>query len=291
VKKPFIFLVLLCSSLLSFSQQEITNESHPFQVLFVDSASYIGKDERLKQFDFLDKYDLIRNRSEVVLLHYSGKVSETKERILNFRELSEKEEFQGYIERPLISDPKLINNKSVGRKVSATGVIYCNPRQNISITYPSFDRFETPELFGSETLYMCWKSHESKGSLYIVSYKNIFDEVIFIDTVSNSCISTPVDKLITNEGLLIVNVVDANNNDISSGDWGFRVNSDLNRKQPNLSMYSILLDALRVSYTDQPEAAQQLFLFSISNSNQDPRFIKLYEDFLERNPQFKADTE
>jgi hypothetical protein len=285
MKKALFTCCLLVFSLPSFSQQEIENLSHPYQVLFVDSAYYIGKQEKVNQFDFLDKYELIRNRGKLILIHYSGEVVEISEGIVNLNDYSKERNHKNYIERPLISDPSnFINISNIQQ--STGGYLICNPSP-IFITYPDLIRYDTPELFAHEILHLVWKSNEGRGAKYIVFYKNIFDEIIFSDTVETASISTPVEKLITNEGLLIVRVVDASNYDISSGDIGFRVKTETKKGQDNLSKYSVLLDALHFASSQEPETAQQLFLISIINSNQDPLFIQLYEDFLERNPQFK----
>ncbi|MEQ9008464.1 MAG: hypothetical protein RLP12_11305, partial [Ekhidna sp.] len=96
---------LLLISVIIHGQDAKSNNSHPFQVLFVDSATLIGKEEPIKQYDFVGKYELIQNYGELVLVHYSGKIHKTSEPILRIREISKNysSKFWNSIQRPEIS--------------------------------------------------------------------------------------------------------------------------------------------------------------------------------------------
>lgn len=291
-----IFLFLLCLSFLTFSQKEISNETHPFQVLFVDSANYIGKTESVKQFDFLEKYDLIRNSGGLVLLHYSGEILDTKEKIIDVREKSDKE-VRRFTERPLISDPSKViyNNKSIYRINSAGRYSYCTV-DYWSILYP-FNAWVYNDRKRSKNFYINWSYDEESvvDHQYIVKIKNIYDEILFEQKTNNNSINVDLTKFDFEEGLMIYSVTTKAKNEETglyikdfSGDIGVRFFDDIfDSGDYLLTNYHFIIDALIADQKEMFDLSNSLYSMAIEESNQDPRFIQLYEDFLARNPQFK----
>lgn len=258
------YFILLCLSLLSFSQRGITNKSHPFQVLFVEDATIEGRS--LKQFDFLRKQDVLLTKGEIVLVHYSSRVYELLDTIVSLKSLDPK--IKNYWTSRPILDIRAQDSRGACKDCIISRIIF-PPKHNY--IHNSVD-----------SLRLLWlKNHDSDNMEYRIDVVDIFDKPLFhLYTQEDYCVIPP-EKIQTKEGLVIIKINGVN-------DTGVKIEENYNSKFR--LEYQTLFTAIGISFSDE-KIANQLFLKAINQSNQDPRFIQFYEDFLERNPQFKAETE
>lgn len=276
---------LLLISVIIHGQDEISNNTYPFQVLFVDSATLIGKDEPIKQYDFVGKYELVQNYGELVLIHYSGEIHKTSQSTLRIREICKKYSSKPWngIQRPEISrtvDSQLTTLDSIPfrSRLNSEGAAFICGTPHIQILYPEIiDAYASIPAF-KDSINLVWKSEEYIDE-FLVRLVNIFDEEIFLVKTTSNQITIPRNKLDSTE--LTLFEVRSVNEEFTSGVFALHF---LEKNKDD--SYNKLLGALQLQW-DQPFVAKEYFIESIRLSENDPRFIKLYQDFLERNPEFK----
>jgi hypothetical protein len=298
MKKPVILLLLLYSSMISFSQKDFSIASHPFQVLFVESASYIGKVGEIEQFDFLSEYDLIRNKGKLVLLHFSGLVIETNDRVLNINQGLDTLKYSKHLNRVIISKtPKEIGYAGIAN--SAKEAIGC-AQGYFEIVYPFFCEEHNIRL-ESEKIPIIWLFSKDLTNEYrfVFQVKNVGSEVLFTRETTHSSLTLDIAKLDLPNGVLHY-TIKQQSKDEEGDSYTTQAESEFeiqfidkeNQQHHYLSTeYYLIIDALVADQKEMYELSNMLFKMSIQESNQDQRFTQLYEDFLERNPQFKAMTE
>ncbi|MFK7953264.1 MAG: hypothetical protein AB8B73_10500 [Ekhidna sp.] len=283
MKRSIIFFFLLCSSLFSFSQREITNKSHPFQVLFADSAVYIEKEETVKQFDFLSINDSLKVKGEIVLIHFTGKISVLSDLKFSVEDLGKIRYKEGYFERPVISNMKVFINKSISEKPKNQMV-----SQSLILLYPEPNNDEIFKHQYLEPLFLAWKilsyyeSAETK-----ITIKTIFDEILIERITNETSIEISLDELEVREIPLIVRIHVLTNFDQEYYNEIAVFLEQGNQLVTSKNEYTDILKALSKDWSQNKIVANIFYKKAIEESNQDPRFIKLYEDFLERNPEFK----
>lgn len=264
-----------------FAQEQITNFSHPFQVLFVDSAFYLGDERSVNQFDFIEKYDLIRNKGTLVLVHSSGKILELKEKVINVREIYRTLETDKHQNRPLISNPQKGNNKHHNREsLSATDEAHICLQKNIELRYPlSISRSKNDFIVNSKNLYLAWEylGITTKTHSYHIRFSNIFDEVIYETTTENPYFVIPVDSVNNRENLVVFSVKRVDD-DFQPDYFGIRIGQKVEKNK-----YELIVHALELQWKDLSGLANELFIESIKESNNDPRFILLYNEFLKQS--------
>lgn len=283
------YYLILITSLFSkpiFAQQEIENWSHPFQVLFVDSATYVGTGKPLRPFDFIGKYDLINNYGKLVLLHYSGAIEETEAATINIRQLDKPMQTDKYVERPLVSDPKKFINKSINPNYRLDPLIApaISGTQDFEIVYP--DAFESGVIYAdslSDHLHLIWKTAHRTDSFHIV-FVNAFDEEIFTLKSKASEIKIPR-SMIEKSKFPVFEIRTAD------GQHGTGYRKVRFQNLPKRSAYDRLVAALREQWSGSIYLSHVYFKEAVIASNQDSRFIDLYRRFLDRNPTLELTLE
>ena len=284
MKKIFILLLLFFH--LSVSSQEIIeNWSHPFQVLFVDSATYIGIDEPVIQFDFISKYDLLDIAGDIVLVHYTGRVTEMKDIKLNVRELASIHHKDEPFERPTFSDPSSYINKSKNEiKYSFQNCV----ESYINLIYPQQDNYGTAHVNKSEDLFFSWELaelFEQDNTTFTI--KNIFDEIILERRLNTNSIEIAYEDVSLEEDIFIVKIsVQSKYGMEVSDEYGVYLDESLS-KVDRKKKFNDILKALSADWNTNDKVANVFYQKAIQSSSNDPRFIKLYHDFLERHPEFK----
>lgn len=288
-------LSLLCSLLLSFSQDKITHSSHPFQILFVDNATYIGKQEPIKQFDFLSAYDLIRNNGELVLLHYSGQLLETEEKLLNVNELSNSLDVYRHSVRPLISNSAKTIERSNYIKIGPNDTSTSSGHNLYELIYPFYVELHNARR-RPKTLHIKWKYFYElpEEHHFLLQIKNGNNEVLLKEQTSTNSVKIDLAN-IDFEDLILISI-DQQHQDLeisqnlpaTSSEFSIHfIVSDITSKHYVTTEYHLIVDALIADQKKMVELSNSLYSMAIEDSNQDPRFIQLYEDFLDRNPKFK----
>lgn len=290
VKRPITFFFLLSLSLLSFSQRGITNKSHPFQVLFVKDVTAFGKE--VKQYDYISNSFLLNVIGGITLFHYSGKVIELSTGRYWTDDLITKKSNHS-ISRPLI------NPMDSTRSDVASRAPFCRlPIPIIDLVIPNEEKID---FYWNEEIELGWLlTEEENYKLYksfIVEFSNIYGEVLKTVEVNGNLFSFKADTIGLSAkdtvsfgvGLLLVSIKANNSEDFETGEFGVRFhNLDSKLQIEHIDEnYNGLLDAIYYDYINENRRSNFLYREQVRNSNQDPRFIKLYEDFLERNPQFK----
>jgi hypothetical protein len=289
MKKIILTYCLLAFSLTSFSQQEIENWSHPFQVLFVDSTNLIGENKQISQFDFLSKYDLLEVKGNITLVHFTGKIVELNNLKLKVKDLAEIHHKEGYFERPIISDPTKFKNESTNYRMRLDPlgpVRICYPQQ-LRVVYPTKEQDQLEyHLFKGEELFIVWECDIklNKNQYFQVKLVDIFDRLLFIEKTLGKSILIPSNKIVTETDLLVLEVSIQPEEDQTTGQQGIYLHERRERK--NMDYYSGIFASLTEDWTRSKTVADFFYQKAIENSNQDPRFIQLYEDFLGRNPEF-----
>ena len=269
--------------------------SHPFQVLFVDSAINLKTTETLQQFDFLGKDDSIEVSGNLTLVHYSGRIQELRAGTVKISELNDADLAIGEQSRPMLDPAFRYSSAFVDGQVRGS--------PTFKWLYPGRKSREL-ELYKTENLVFAWEVSEylikriaPQRQVYIFTIKNIFDEILFKCETTHSSISIPGHKAETKENLIIISVtLKGENEEIFSGDYGVRIveNPPL---RPNVLMhytktkYREIIEALEIDNRGISRIAGSLYQKAIESSNHDPRFEKLYENFLERNPTLKSTSE
>lgn len=273
--------IILLLSLNCFSQkQHIENWSHPFQVLFVDSTNLIGAQRELNQFDFIRKYDLVEIHDRLTLLHFTGKIIELADTTIIVSQFSKSYFKEGYWDRPIISDTSLFINKSIdyrSRLKKGSGVVYCGVPE-LKIVYP---QFANGELWPSETenVHLIWEAKEDSES-YIVRFQNIFDENILTVKVDSTQIILPREKLPKDE--LAIVEISTEDKKYSTGYFALKF-----KEAEKKSAIRKLIDALTEQWIGNKYVSNIYFKEALEQSSNDPRFLNLYQKFLERNPTLK----
>jgi hypothetical protein len=290
VKKPFIILVLLCLSLLSFSQKGVSTKKFPYQVLFSDHASVFGKE--VKQYDYLTNEDLLEVEGSITLFYYTGKLFELTSGSYWTSDLVKK--------KPRKSPARPILNPEGKYKyvISQISRPTCRPYYGIEVIVPE-DTYEM--VYGrNQKVEFYWSIiEESKidsTGIFEINFSNIYDDIISIENtkdyfyafIPDELDSNKTDNINLDDGLLIFSISLKDQPEFNSGDFGIKLlDQEVVKSQEVNSEYEGLRNAIYYDYLNQNRKAKALYQYQIKQSNQDPRFIQLYENFLERNPELK----
>ena len=291
--KTLCTTIILLFSLNVFAQQTIENWSHPFQTLFVDSTHVIGAQRDLKQFDFVNKYDLLEIHGRLTLIHFSGKIVELADTTIKMNDLAKAYQKSEYFERPVISDPVLFVNQSINKKLrpNKNPIIKICGIPELQIVYPIYIEGELYANDLQNYVHLIWESSELYET-YIVRFQNIFDEnilkshdvslvrfqniliknILTIKTDSNSLI-LPREKL-PKDALSIVEI-STEDKKYSTGYFAIRF-----KKYGRITAKRKLIEALTEQWLGNKYVADIYFNEAINLSENDPRFLKLYNEFL-----------
>lgn len=295
VKRSITFIFLLFSSLLSFSQKPVSTKELPYQVLFVEDATVFGRE--VKQFDYLTNNDLLIVGGSVTLFHYSYKMFELDSGSYWMNDLV-KGKPRKFNFRPVL-DPKGKYKKPISPAPVPLGARYCLPHGPIELLVPRY--LYVAKYYWTDTVDLCWvfrnENLYNQKNVFEIQFSNIFDEIvqtIFTNEFSYSFkLDTldpdPSDEINFEKGFIIVSITDTVNSDILSGDFCLKAFDfgDILLITEGDENYTGIREAIYYDHINNDRRAQILYKYQIKQSNQDPRFIKLYDDFLERNPQFK----
>jgi hypothetical protein len=224
MKKIILTYCLLAFSLTSFSQQEIENWSHPFQVLFVDSTNLIGENRQIRQFDFLSKYDLLEVKGNITLVHFTGKIVELNNLKLKVKDLAEIHHKEGYFERPIISDHSKFRNRSKVYNKNQEVQVGCHDcGGTIQILYPMDNENDRRFLISMDSVItFVWEY--SKGlkqeEYFQVRISNIFDETILLVKTRKNNLQLLQERFSNKFDMYVIRVSVFPQEENSSGDYG-----------------------------------------------------------------------
>lgn len=281
--------------MLSFSQKAVSSKSYPYQVLFAEDVSIFGKE--VKQYDYLSNDDLLLVEGNITLFHYSGKVFELSSGSYWTSDLVKKKPKRSF--RPML-DPNgayAINPK----KLSGRG---CNPGYDDQIQLVIPDNIYELTRIRDQKIELCWalgkNLEHSNNYVYEIKFMNIYDHVLktvntkdnFYDLLPDDLDTIKNDGINLDDGLLIFSISVKDHPDLDTEDVGIRLlEADEMAKSNETNYYYGMLEAVFNEYFDENRKAQAFYQYQVRKSNQDPRFIQLYEKFLARNPKIKAETE
>ncbi len=293
-----ISIIILCFCFNCYSQQTVDNKSHPFQVLFVDSSFYLGEETSIDQFDFIGNYDLIRNYGELVLLHYSGIVLEFKHGIvdINLESSRLKKDTRFYVRPLLIHSQKY----QLSAEYLKTSNIYANANclmKSLEILYPFYENDVLPRR-RSNSLPIYWRylDEASTDDRFGFQVRNIYDEVLIQKERVETGINLDLTHLNLSDGLMICSI----NHQVMDHEIGLYVDKTEDRfhvifkedqtssKHYLLTKYFLIVDAIMAEVKEMYILADQLYTMAIEDSDNDPRFLKLYEQFLKRHATSKS---
>ena len=291
--KTCITILLVFLSLWGYSQSEVDNLSHPFQVLFADEASYIARDEKLKSFDYTRKYGLIRNKGKLVLLHYSGYLFEAGPGLIDIREISEQLNQEGTFTRPEISTAKKGENYG---DANSLAVPNSKSYHKIKLSYPWK---HTIQLSKHDRLPIHWEYTEEKELprkfFYEVTVKDLHDKVLLSDQTRDNYYEVILDSLDLPENLIICHISLPSLNEVSD-DIVVAFEQDhheetVGAKHYSQTEYQSFIDGLIAIQKKDYELANHLFFLARDTHEHDYRYDSLYRILLKEYPKLKEDLE
>ena len=281
----FFMSGLIFVSFLAISQNEVDvdNLSHPFQVLYVEDASYIGRQEQLEQYAYTSRYGLIRNKGKLILLHYSGYLYESEGGLIDIREISETLDTEGNYVRPPISPEA--NNYSEYWK---TEIQY----HKIRLLYPWK---HTIQLSRHERLPLQWY-YDGQKSLpkkyqYEITIRDLHDKVLLREETKDDYYEIILDSLHLPENLIICHIGLPELNEVSDDiviafEQEHQIQSTL-PKHYSVTKYQSFIDGLIAIQKDEFELASRLFHLAI-DTHSDPIFETMYRKLLNDYPKLKS---
>lgn len=281
--KTFLILPMVFIQLFVHGQadSDIDNISHPFQVLYVEDASYIARSESIKQYDYTNRYGLIRNRGKLILLHYSGYLFESDGGLIDIREIAETFDSEGTYYRPPISA-----DASLAKGDWKTETQY----HKIKLLYPWK---HTIQLSRHERLPLQWYYEENrpKRNEYEVTIMDIHDKVLLQQRTKENYFEVILDSLALPENLIICHIGIPALNELSDDiviafEQEHQVQSAL-PKHYSVTKYQSFIDGLIAVHKNEFELATKLFHLAI-DTHQDPIFEKMYRKLLEDHPKLKS---
>lgn len=270
-----IFSILIFNQIQSLAQINVSNEIHPFQVLFVDSATYLDKPREVEQFDFINKYDLIDNKGRLVLVHYSGLILEFESGTLSLREISNKHVLRRYCKRPILSDPSNYEDRSTNRgqhlaKESVSHLCIASYFEAY-LSFP-FQKEANGMTLSEDVKELAFEFETlTRGREFSIYVKNIFDETIEVIDVKDPLIIVSVPPNLEDNTLLFQ--VE------SKGEYTLPYAVKFDDKLEK-SKYDYLLEAFDHYWNGNIKLAQYLSGIAVSKSGNDDRFIEVNQLFL-----------
>jgi hypothetical protein len=285
------FIFLFSSTLLSFSQKGMRKEKFPFQVLFAEDAFINGKE--VEQFQYLSENSVLDVMGQITLFHHSGKMFELEAGSYRVKHFVVYESGKHY-SRPVLEPNGKYRKPKSPRTAGVTDRFF----QEIEIIVPNNIDNRTK---WTEPVKLVWilKDYDDylKPQTFEITFSNIYDEMLRVVETPNFYLEFLPDTLDINknrkpqisEGLLIISIKKKGAESYSSSEFGIKLidqgeDTGTTRKDSN---YFILRVALYYDYIKKNLWADAYYQNAIIMSKEDTRIVKLYEDFLERNPQFK----
>lgn len=287
-----ITIIILCVCFNCFSQQTIDNKSYPFQVLFVDSSFYLGEETSISQFDFVSNFDLIRNYGELVLLHYSGVVLEFNNGIVDINQESSrlKKEARFYVRPLLIVSQKYQLSAEYLKNADMYTKANC-VMNTLEILYPFYENDVLPRRrSNSFPIYWRYLDEVSKDDRFGFQVRNIYDEILIRKERVETGINIDLTHLNLSDGLMICSIKQQVMDHkigryVDKAEDRFHVifkEDQTSSKHYLLTKYFLIVDAIRAEEKNLENLAKQLYTMALSDSNNDPRFLKLYNEFQQR---------
>ncbi len=284
--KTFFTLIILLTFNFCFGQSEsdIDNLSHPFQVVFAEDASYIAREEKIKSFDFTNRYGLIRNKGELILLHYSGYLIRADQGLIDIREIAEALETEGTFVRPPISPESYDANQNPW----ATEKQY----HKIQLLYPWK---HTIQLSKHERLPIQWyydgESALPRKYMYEITIKDLHDKVILQKETKEDYYEVVLDSLELPENLIICNISLPIINEVSDDvviafEQEHQIQSTVT-KHYSVTKYQSFIDGLIAVQKNEFELASKLFHIAI-DTHEDPIFENMYRQLLVDYPRLRS---
>ena len=287
--KTFFTFFLFLAAVASYSQSEsdIDNLSHPFQVVYAEDASYIAREEKIKSFDFTNRYGLIRNKGELILLHYSGYLIRAKQGLIDIREVAEALETPGTFVRPPISPESYNSNQNPW----ATEKQY----HKIQLLYPWK---HTIQLSKHERLPIQWY-YDGENSLprkymYQITIKDLHDKVLLQQETKDDYYEVILDSLQLPENLIICTISLPLINEVSDDvviafEQEHQIQSTV-PKHYSVTKYQSFIDGLIAVQKNEFDLASKLFHIAI-DTHEDPIFESMYRQLLNDYPRLKSALE
>ena len=285
--KTFFYLAMVFSLTFLYAQQDdIDNISHPFQVLYVEDAAYIARQEQINQFDYTNRYGLIRSRGKMILLHYSGYLYESDGGLIDIREISETLDSEGSYTRPPIGPTS--NTETAFWKTESQ-------YHKIKLLYPWK---HTIQLSRHERLPLQWYYDDTKSLPkkyeYEVTIRDLHDKVLLRERTREDYYEVILDSLTLPENLIICHIGLPDLNEISDDiviafEQEHQVQSTL-PKHYSVTKYQSFIDGLIAVQKDEYDLATKLFHLAI-DTHDDPIFDKMYRKLLEDQPKLKSALE
>jgi len=287
MKSTFIVIMVFVSCMgYSQTDTEVGNLSHPFQVVYVEDASYIARQQEISRFDFTNKYGLIRNKGKLVLLHYTGYLFEFDGGLIDVREISESLDSEGSYVRPPISD------------FSKGEVNLWKPEKQhhqIKLVYPWK---HTIQLSKHERLPLQWyydgEKSLSRKPEYEITVKDLHDKVLLQETTKESYFEIDLDKLSLPENLIVCHIglpeIDEVSDDIVIAfEQEHQVQSSL-PKHYSITKYQSFIDGLIALQQEEMDLATRLFHIAI-DTHESQEFENMYKNLLDDYPKLKLALE
>lgn len=282
--KTTIALFSVFLSFIGFSQSDIDNQSHPFQVIFAEEATYIGRQEQIKSFDFTNKYGLIRNKGKLILLHYTGYLFESGPGLIDIREIAEPLQVEGTFFRPPIdasTDPTAWKSEKQYHK--------------IKLIYPWK---HTIQLSRHERLPIQWTyvgdQSTSRKQEYEITVKDLHDRVLLKEKTKEDYYEIILDSLRLPENLIICHIAFPESGELSDDiviafEQEHQVQSIL-PKHYSITEYQSFIDGLIAIQKEQFDLATKLFHIAI-DTHENPIFETMYRAMLKEHPELKKALE
>lgn len=266
------------------SETDIDNLSHPFQVVYVEDASYIARQEKISAFDYTNRYGLIRSKGKLILLHYTGYLIEADAGLIDIREISESLESEGSYIRPPISDQTNLGDSDPWK----TEKQY----HKIQLLYPWK---HTIQLSKHERLPIQWyydgESTLPRKYMYQITIKDLHDRVLMQNETKEDYFEVILDSLQLPENLIICTIELPIINEVSDDiviafEQEHQVQSAL-PKHYSVTKYQSFIDGLIAVQKNEFDLASKLFHLAI-DTHDDAIFDTMYRALLDQYPRLKS---
>lgn len=261
-KVSAILLSLVLSISFTFGQQ------YTFKVLANKGQNKVKKSDgqlvtlKTGALLFASEELLSSDGAYIGLMHKTGKTTEVRgagsnkiselESKINTKKTSAASRYAQFIAAKMNEGDR----SSLRSRTNTTGAVSRGADGAIEVLLPN-----SVDVF-SDNAVVRWNAPEdSENAEYIVTIKNIFDDVIYNEETSKTSVNLDFGNMENESGLYIFNVKRKDNEEVSSGDYGIK----------------------KVSASDKPEVAENLAALSTEISEDSPLSKLVLASFYEEN--------
>lgn len=283
MKSVFILLLCLACAKLQSQSIAITNQSHPFQVVYAQKASYVGQNKKVAQFDYLPAYSLIRNKGRMVLMHYTGYIFESHGGIIDINQISDRLAKKGSFVRPPITN-ELHNDLEDIPKIE---------QQQIRLLYPW--NYNT-QLSRHKRLPLKWfrEKKEDEVQKFVITVMDINERLLLQHVTSEMYHEIDIKDIQIPENIIICRISVPEQNEVSDDiviafEQEYQLQSTLPRHY-STTKYQCFIDGLIAINKEEYDLATQLFQLSL-DTHHDEILEAAYKELLTNNPKLKLSLE